>query len=187
MEFLRHVHGVTISDKVNSFEICKSLNVAQLLRKESFQLRCSAMRSEWHRKDWRSDCGLLHTQESGPEVNQVLFGVNTISSSLGSRLDVEPAEQSKVAEHHEALHAFHYLLSLWPSRNTDENACLKSDLSAQYSESCWFAQKDYRKNQRSSYFLKSLVLVCLFVRIHTSITERVNWRVLIFKRLLLEA
>ena len=49
--FATRSNRVTIRDKVNSFEICKSLNVAQLLRKESFQLRCSAMRSEWHRKD----------------------------------------------------------------------------------------------------------------------------------------
>jgi len=53
---------------------------------------------------------------------------------------------------------------------------LEKWLSAQYSESCWFAQKDYRKNQRSSYFFKSLVFVCLFVRIHTWITKRLNWR-----------
>jgi len=51
-DFLRRVHGVTLSDKVRSCEIRKTLNVSHFCEKLALSFVVSAMCPECSKKDW---------------------------------------------------------------------------------------------------------------------------------------
>jgi len=85
--FLRSVHGVTLSDKVCTFEILKTMNVEPIpLRFKRSQQLClfghvsrlvPGTIGEWGTSCW------LQPRESGPEVVQGPGGVNASPNLLG--------------------------------------------------------------------------------------------------------
>ena len=86
-EILRRVHGVTLSGKVRSFEICKVLNVEPLLRVERSQLYVGlALCPECPQKDWWGKSCWLHPRDSDPRGRPSTRWIDYISKDLASSL-----------------------------------------------------------------------------------------------------
>jgi len=109
VRFLGRVHGVTLRDKVRSFEIRRAVNVEPLfLRIERSQLRCFSHVSRMPHDRLTRSCW-LHPRESGPEVVQGPGGMTTFPILLGPVL-VEPAGLSEIAVDREVLRVLFELL-----------------------------------------------------------------------------
>jgi len=113
---LRRVHGVTLCDKVRSFEIRKALNAEPLLRIAISQLCWFRYVPECFRKDRRSKFYWLHPctgkrARSRPTTRWSDY----ISDLAWFHLGMEPAELSEILVDREVLRVLLELLSLRPS------------------------------------------------------------------------
>jgi len=113
---LRRVHGVTLCDKVRSFEIRKALNAEPLLRIAISQLCWFRYVPECFRKDRRSKFYWLHPcTGKRPTSHLTTRWSDYISDLAWSRIGVEPAELSEILVDREVLRVLLELLSLRPS------------------------------------------------------------------------